>query len=239
MATCELYEPTARLYPAFISTPRHLYLWGGSTVTFETGSEDARIQQARCIEQFDPYLEVWRQLSTTGTPHPGLASAACASVGDQVYMYGGGGKRYEGVLSLLSLKTLTWSQLCQEAGPMRKSSCGMVSFHGDQLAVIGGYGIPTGPTQHGASFIRHTNATDGVGWTNEVHIYNINQGIIILILHLSVSTSGRSREGHLTRAKKFSFSSSLDLDVTCSSSLTQLAMVLAATTVSRFKRAAG
>ena len=32
--------------------------------------------------------------------------------------------------------------------------------------------------------------------------------------------SGRSREGHLTRAKKFSFSSSLDLDVTCSSSLT-------------------
>ena len=62
---------------------------------------------------------------------------------------------------------------------------------------------------------------------------------MILILHLSVSTSGRSREGHLTRAKKFSFSSSLDLDVTCSSSLTQLAMVLAATTVSRFKRAAG
>ena len=34
---------------------------------------------------------------------------------------------------------------------------------------------------------------------------------------------------HLTRAKKFSFSSSLDLDVTCSSSLTQLAMALAAT----------
>ena len=44
---------------------------------------------------------------------------------------------------------------------------------------------------------------------------------------------------HLTRAKKFSFPSSLDLDVTCSSSLTQLAMVLAATEVSRFKGAAG
>ena len=70
------------------------------------------------------------------------------------------------------------------------------------------------------------------------------QAIIILILHLSVCESGGSREGHLTRAhltraKNLSFSSSLDLDVTCSSLLTQLAMVLAATKVSRFKRAAG
>ena len=181
MATREFYEPTARLYSTFISTQRHLYLWGGRTVTFETGSVDARIQHARCIEQFDPYLEVWRQLNTTGTPHRGLASAASASVADQLYMYGGdNGKRYEGVLSLLNLKTLTWSQLCQEAtdgGPMRKDGCSMVGFHGDHLAVIGGYGIPAGPTQRGASFIRDTDFTDGRGWTNEIHIFNINQGI--------------------------------------------------------------
>ena len=43
--------------------------------------------------------------------------------------------------------------------------------------------------------------------------------------------SGRSREGHSTRANNFSFSSSLDLDITCSSSLSQLAMVVAATKV--------
>ena len=54
-----------------------------------------------------------------------------------------------------------------------------------------------------------------------------------------VRESGRSREGHLTRDNNVSLSSSLDLDVMCSSSLTQLAMVLAATKVSRFKRAAG
>ena len=52
-----------------------------------------------------------------------------------------------------------------------------------------------------------------------------------------VRESGRSWEGHLTRAKIVS--SSLDLDVTCSSSLTQLAMALAATKVTRFKKAAG
>ena len=50
-----------------------------------------------------------------------------------------------------------------------------------------------------------------------------------------VCESGRSREGHLTRAKNVSLSSSLDLNVTYSSSLTQLAMVPAATTVSCFK----
>ena len=37
------------------------------------------------------------------------------------------------------------------------------------------------------------------------------------------------RHGKPFRAKNFSISSSLDLDVTCSSSLTQLAMALAAT----------
>ena len=59
--------------------------------------------------------------------------------------------------------------------------------------------------------------------------------IIILILHLSVRESGRSREGHSTRANNFSFSSLLDLNVTCSSSLTQLAMALAAAKVSCFE----
>ena len=44
-----------------------------------------------------------------------------------------------------------------------------------------------------------------------------------------VCESGRSREGHLTRAKNVSLSSTLDLDIMCSSSLTQLAMVLTAT----------
>ena len=62
---------------------------------------------------------------------------------------------------------------------------------------------------------------------------------LILILHLCVRESGRSREVHSTRANNFSFFSSLDLDVTCSSSLTQLAMALAATKVSRFKKPAG
>ena len=61
--------------------------------------------------------------------------------------------------------------------------------------------------------------------------------IIILILNLSVR-AGSHGKGILPELKT-SFSSSLDLDVTCSSSLTQLAVALATTKVSRFERAAG
>ena len=86
----------------------------------------------------------------------------------------------KGVLSCLNVKTLTWSQLSLAGGtagaPMRKTGCGIVHFHHDKLAVIGGYGIPTGPTQPGSSFIRDTGHTDGRGWTNEIHVFNISQG---------------------------------------------------------------
>ena len=56
---------------------------------------------------------------------------------------------------------------------------------------------------------------------------------------MCVRESGKSREEHSTHANNFSCFSSLDLVITCSSSLTQLAIALAATKVSRFTKAAG
>ena len=179
MSSKELYEPAARVDHVSFVAEGKVYLWGGQT---QDGSEDGGIKLATCIEQFDPYLEIWSQVNTAGTPHPGLEGAACASNGEHVYMYGGRFKgRYEGVLSCLNMKSLTWSQLSPEGGtaggPMRKTYCGMVHFHHNKLAVIGGYGIPTGPTQSGSTFIRNTSFTDGRGWTNEVHVFDLSQGI--------------------------------------------------------------
>lgn len=94
-----------------------------------------------CIEWFDPYLEVWRQLITAGTPNPELAvhAAECASYWQQAYMYGGLMNKYnnnyeDNILSRLALdlKILTWSQLT----PMRKAGYGIICFHHDRLAVI-------------------------------------------------------------------------------------------------------
>ena len=183
MATQELQlnEPAARFKHAAFSVEGRVYVRGGRTADFEFGSEDEKIKLATCIEQFDPYLEVWCQLNTTGTPHPGLSDACCTSFGKHVYMYNGiSGERCEHVLSCLNVKTLTWSLLCSErtdGGPMKKYGSGMVIFkYGDKVAVIGGYGIPTGPTQPGAAFARNTRFTDGRGWSNEFHVFDIRQG---------------------------------------------------------------
>ena len=145
---------------------------------FETGSEADNIKLGSCIEQFNPDLEVWRQLNTAGTPHPGLSGAACVSDDKNVFTYGSSsGKRYEGVLSRLNLETLTWSQLSPETagGLMRKYGCGLIIVR-DKLVLIGGRGIPTGPIQPQATFARDTRFTDGSGWSNEVHEFNMSQG---------------------------------------------------------------
>ena len=185
MATKELYEPSARFLHFAFSIDRRVYVRGGRTDDFESGSEDGKLELANSIEQFDPFLEVWRQLKTTvGAPHPRLSGAACVSFGENVYMYGGysGKRNEEGALSCLNVKSLTWSLLCPEevaGGPMRKDSCGIVIFHGDKLAVIGGYGYPNGTAQPGSKFIKKTGANGG-GWTNEFHIFNIGQGSVHL-----------------------------------------------------------
>ena len=179
MATKKLYEPAARFDHASFLVEGKVNLWGGKT---QDSVSEHQNELARRIEQFDPYLEIWSQLDTAGTPHPGLRYAACASHGEHVFMYGGQGNKYEGVLSCLNfgVKTPTWSQLCPAetvGGPMRKSLCSMVHFHDDKLAVIGGFGYPNGPIQSGSVFFRNPNSTDGRGWTNEIHIFDISQGI--------------------------------------------------------------
>ena len=185
MATKAVYEPSARFLHTAFSIDRRVYVRGGRTDDFESRSEDGKLELANSIEQFDPFLEVWRQLKTTGgAPHPGLVGAACVSFGENVYMYGGhNGRRYEGALSCLNVKSLTWSLLCPEevaGGPMIKIGCGIVMFHGDKLAVIGGFGHPTGPAQAGSTFIKYTGANDGSGCTNEFHVFNIGQGSVHL-----------------------------------------------------------
>ena len=182
----DLYEPSSRFWHVATSVSdgsiSQVIVWGGETTEFYT-NDVMRIQQlASVFEQFDVHTEVWCQRYTRGSPHPGLSAATCTSLGNNLFLYGGycyGTRLVNGVLSCLDTKTLTWSQLCPAGiagGPMRKAGCGMVHFHHDKLAVIGGYGFLSGPTQPGSTFIRDTRFTDGRGWTNEVHIFDLIQG---------------------------------------------------------------
>ena len=169
------YEPASRERHVSFAVEGKVYMWGGN----KKSSEDGEIVGS--IEQFDPYLEVWSQLPTMRTPHPGLYGAACTSFGRRMYIYGGRIKEdmicAAGVLSCLDIQTFAWSMFYSTSGgPMGKTGCGMVHFHHDKLAVIGGHGILTGSTQPGSSFIRNTRYTDGRGWTNEIHVFNISRG---------------------------------------------------------------
>ena len=61
------------------------------------------------------------------------------------------------------------------SGPMKKSSCGMVSFNKNKLAVIGGYGPPPASLQPGATFIKDKRYTSGCGWMNEIHCFDTDK----------------------------------------------------------------
>ena len=176
----KLYEPSPRFSHGAAAVGRRCYLWGGCVQDF---TESGRRKLASTIEIFDPNLETWEEHPTTGVPPPGLYSGACSSLLDSLHWFGGNdGKYFYNSLHKLDPTTLEWRELQplnQADGPMKKIGCGMVSFFRDQLAVFGGYGIPPGPTQPRTMFTKDVNynTTDGRGWSNELHVFNITEGM--------------------------------------------------------------
>ena len=171
-------EPAPRFLHGAAAIGGRCYLWGGHVQDL---SKSGRRKLTSTIETFDPYLETWEKHPTTGVSPPGLYYEACTSLLDSLYWFGGyDGSSYYNSLHKLDTTTLEWRELQplnKADGPMRKVGCGMVSFHQDKLAVFGGYGFPTGPTQPGAIFIKDTDYTDGSGWSNELHVFDITEGM--------------------------------------------------------------
>ena len=150
---------------------------GGLTEDF---SESSRRKLASVVEIYDPYLEAWQQEATTGVPPPGLFGGGCASVHESLLWYGGTDGTFRfGTLHQLNTVSLNWEELHQSTlqGPMAKSGCGLVSFEGNTSALYGGFGIPTGPNQPGSTFTKYAGFSDGSGWTNEFHLFDLQEGM--------------------------------------------------------------
>ena len=152
-----------------------LHVWGGFSIDLETGKVSLK-DHTSTVLTFDSYLETWSHLNAGGTPPSGLYSCACASAGHYLYTFGGGGSnsKYTGSLHQLDTRTSMWTELAKD-GPMKKANSAMVVYN-NHLILFAGYGIPSGPIQPGSEFILDRKATDGSGWTNEMHSFDLKEG---------------------------------------------------------------
>ena len=162
-------EPPPRFGHFSAAFEGHLCVSGGRT----KGSTG---EKGELVHTFNQLSESWSSKQCQGpSPPDGLRSGASGYAGHHLYLYGGSdGSRYYNSLHLLDTRSWTWSHL-SSAGPMRKGGCRMVTYD-ETLLCFGGYGIPSGITQPGAEFTKSSKFTDGRGWTNEFHAYDLKQG---------------------------------------------------------------
>ena len=171
-------EPSPRFAHVSASVGEQLYLWGGVTEDFYKVQEKDVL--SRRIHCWDPLREYWQHKECSGRLPPALYYGACASTDHYLYFYGGlDGSAYHGSLYQLGTKSLEWQQLSPTGPmPMKKHGCGIVAYgtENKKLVLFGGYGIPSGLTQSGAEFVKSTSFTDGRGWTNELHSFDVLGG---------------------------------------------------------------
>ena len=103
--------------------------------------------------------------------------------GDALYVYGGwDGQSASNSLHTLDLVTLNWKELTPSNpadAPMKMSGCGMVAYGKNQLVLFGGFGLPSsenGKIQPGSMFFRRNSISGEKGWTNELKVFNIEEG---------------------------------------------------------------
>ena len=177
------YEPLPRFDHVSQSVGGKVVVQGGRTKDF---SEKTQQHLTSVVETLDPYSELWEPRQVEGDAlSPGTYAAANASVNDDLYTFGGGDDRDFCFNNLHKLDTKTWhwcqlSPLNAEGAPMPKWGCGMIHVSiKDSLVVFGGYGIPRGLAEPG-SFVKDTRSINGSGWTNELHIYHLKEGVRVV-----------------------------------------------------------
>ncbi len=153
---------------------RH-YLWRG----YSPGLRGSNI-----IAVYDPSIELWNLLPTTGPLPPGEWGGCCVCVGRCLFTFGGtDGCSYFNDMSKLDLDTLQWTKV-QTSGspPMKRAYCGLVRVNETTLCCFGGVGIE-GPTQPGSTFTS--------GRTNKFHFFDTQNGNFCQCAHVFIAYTYR------------------------------------------------
>ena len=169
-------EPSPRWahFPATVGD--HLYVWGGRTNEYYAKEKNILASSIHC---FDPMLESWEHQECSGPTPPVLCRGACISIEGNLYLYGGrDGQDYKSCLYQLNIESRKWQELSSSAGPMRKVGCGIVAYE-KKLVVFGGYGYPSLILATQQFVMNPIHRKDGRGWTNELHIFDLEKGVCI------------------------------------------------------------
>ena len=129
------------------------------------------------VNMFDPTTELWQETPTSGEPPPGFCLASCATVGPNIYHFGGiGSGRLHNTIHQFDTRVLRWNQLTAtntEEAPAAKYSAGMLSYHGNLLVISGGKGYSPNKHLPGREYVPDPE-NEGQGWTNEVHCFHVD-----------------------------------------------------------------
>ena len=143
-------------------------------------------EKATTIRVFNPTVDKWTNHPTSGAIPRALTDGGFVSIERSIYCFGGQNDKFEwfNELHKLNLETFQWVKVHPKNDPAEypicKIACGFVSLNNKTLCCFGGYGIPNlTQSSPGSTFTRNTRSTNGFGWTNEFHLFDLERGTII------------------------------------------------------------
>ena len=194
------YELNKRTSHSTVVIKDSIYCWGGNqkNLPMVHDNEDKR-QIASFVNIFHLPTFQWERKLTIGNPPSGMMFYACTNLEKNIFYFGGCCKAddcFHNNLYKLNSLTNEWEEIdsiTPDNEPMRKRSCGMMSYSAnrkDNLLLFGGFGpIPT-IKQIQFQYVPLSN-NPNLCYTNEVHIMcvsaspGINMVHIILIIVIS------------------------------------------------------
>ena len=180
------YEPEPRCVSGATAVGQSVFMYRGFLQSYQWKT---RVTLPSHCEVFDGDSSEWIRMDTVGSYPEAYQNFGITSIGDHIYYYGGyDGTTYTNQLFELDTRSMLFKEIIlrnSNEGPMKKQNCGLVSLRNERLLAWGGKGIPT-TTQPGSRFVPDTTRTDGSGWTNELHCYDIKSG---MAMYMSCSES--------------------------------------------------
>jgi serine/threonine protein kinase len=176
-------EPVGKFGHCNAIVNERLFVWAGWEKGLpEVHTSPEKTKLTSHLDVFNFHIGEWNLIETGGDPHLGVRGYACTPVGSDIYYFGGycgHDKCRHSSISSLNTSLFQWRSVPSvndHCSPMRKSSCGMVTFIDDgdldYLFIFGGIGMLCSANQPEAIYIPCKDKPD-FGWTNECNIFSL------------------------------------------------------------------